>query len=203
MNISKIIAVFILLVVIGWIGSGQITNVKAQVGSNNGNKLSVGEKIFLKKNNINNIKNKKINIDYSNTDEIRILKGTNFDSFSNELKDKFLEQEFSVTNMTDRMGMRLKGIDLENAKQSNIKSEGMVRGVIQIPPDGNPIILLSDHGTIGGYPKIAVVASCDYDKLVQKIPNTKIKFKCIDLIEAENLYKDYIKENKEILKNIK
>ena len=62
--------------------------------------------------------------------------------------------------------------------------------------------MLSDHGTIGGYPKIAVVASVDYDKLVQKIPNTKIKFKCIDLLESEKLYKNYQQNISKIINNI-
>ena len=55
------------------------------------------------------------------------------------------------------MGMRLQGPEIKNSKDTNIRSEGLVKGVVQVPPDGNPIIMLSDHGTIGGYPKIAVV----------------------------------------------
>ena len=65
------------------------------------------------------------------------------------------------------MGMRLEGSKLKNIVDTNIRSEGLIKGVIQVPADGNPIIMLSDHGTIGGYPKIAVVISADYDKLVQ------------------------------------
>ena len=65
------------------------------------------------------------------------------------------------------MGMRLEGVKLNNIKNTNIKSEGLIKGTIQVPADGNPIILLSDHGTIGGYPKFGVVISADYDKLVQ------------------------------------
>ena len=61
------------------------------------------------------------------------------------------------------MGIRLKGPKISNIKNTNIKSEGLVKGVIQITTDGDPIIMLSDHGTIGGYPKIGVVISADYD----------------------------------------
>jgi allophanate hydrolase subunit 2 len=63
----------------------------------------------------------------------------------------------------------------------------LLKGVIQVPADGNPIIMLSDHGTIGGYPKIAVVASVDYDRLVQISPGSKIKFKEIEL-QMQKLY---------------
>ena len=83
------------------------------------------------------------------------------------------------------MGMRLEGVKIENDVDTNIKSEGIIKGVIQVPADGNPIIMLSDHGTIGGYPKIGVVISADYDKLVQLPPGSKLKFKEIDLADAE------------------
>ena len=89
------------------------------------------------------------------------------------------------------MGMRLQGSKLDNIKNTNIKSEGLVRGVIQVPADGNPIILLSDHGTIGGYPKIASVISADLDKVGQLPPGAKIKFKKVNLEEAEKLFKEY------------
>ena len=71
--------------------------------------------------------------------------------------------------ITDRMGMRLEGPKIKNIVNTNIKSEGLVKGVIQVPADGYPIIMLSDHGTIGGYPKIGVVISADYDKLTKLI----------------------------------
>ena len=74
------------------------------------------------------------------------------------------------------MGMRLEGNKIKNIVDTNIKSEGLIKGTIQIPADGNPIIMLSDHGTIGGYPKIGVVISADYDKLVQIVPGSRIKF---------------------------
>ena len=99
--------------------------------------------------------------------------------------------------------MRLEGPKIQNSKFSNIKSEGLVKGVIQIPTDGNPIIMLSDHGTIGGYPKFGVVISADYDKLVQIPTGSKIKFKLIESNEAENLYKLYNMETKNILNRIK
>ena len=100
------------------------------------------------------------------------------------------------------MGMRLEGNKIENIVETNIRSEGLIKGVIQVPTDGNPIVMLSDHGTIGGYPKIAVVISADYDRLVQIPPGYKIKFKPVELLEAENLYKLYKIETENILKKI-
>ena len=138
----------------------------------------------------------------SKIEYIRVIKGTNFNYFSDEGKKFFFEKEFKVTKLTDRMGMRLEGPKIENIVDTNIKSEGIIKGVIQVPADGNPIIMLSDHGTIGGYPKIGVVISSDYDKLVQLPPDSKIKFKSVELDEAENLYKLYEMETKNILNQI-
>ena len=76
-------------------------------------------------------------------------------------QNNFFNKEFSVTKLADRMGIRLSGPKLENIVSTNIKSEGLVKGVIQVPADGDPIVMLSDHGTIGGYPKIGVVISAD------------------------------------------
>ena len=78
-----------------------------------------------------------------------------------------------------------------NIINTNIKSEGLIKGAIQVPADGNPIIMFADHGTIGGYPKIANVISADFDKLAQMIPGATIKFKEVNLEEAEKLFKFY------------
>ena len=178
------------------------TTTRAGVGGNNGNKILVNQKIY-----INNskaiLKNKEINFLNSKIEFIRILKGTNFDYFSENSIRKFFREEFTVTKLTDRMGMRLKGPMLENNKETNIRSEGLIKGVIQVPADGNPIIMLSDHGTIGGYPKIGVIISADYDKLVQLPPSSKIKFKLVELEEAEKLFKFYKMETDNLLNQIR
>ena len=178
------------------------TTTRAGVGGNNGNKILVNQKIYI--NNAKDIlNNKKINFLNSKIEFIRILKGTNFDYFTEKSIKKFFSEDFTVTKLTDRMGMRLKGPILDNNKETNIRSEGLIKGVIQVPADGNPIIMLSDHGTIGGYPKIGVVISADYDKLVQLPPNAKIKFKLVDLNEAEKLFKFYKMETDNLLNQIR
>ena len=97
------------------------------------------------------------------------------------------------------MGIRLSGNELENTVSTNIKSEGLVRGAIQVPADGNPIIMLSDHGTIGGYPKIGVVISADLDRVGQLIPGTIINFKEVSLEEAQNIFKAYTEDTNKYL----
>ena len=97
------------------------------------------------------------------------------------------------------MGMRLEGQNIKNIVDTNIRSEGLIKGVIQVTADGNPIIMLSDHGTIGGYPKIGVVISADYDKLVQISSGSKIKFQEIELSNAETLFKLYEMETQKLI----
>ena len=176
-------------------------NTKANIGSNNGKKLGDNQKLDILNINSNQVK-KKLNYINTRIERIRVIKGTNFNYFSDEGKKIFFDKEFTVSKLSDRMGMRLEGQKIENIVDTNIKSEGLLKGVIQIPADGNPIIMLSDHGTIGGYPKIGVVISADYDKLVQLPSGSKIKFQQIELSDAENLFKLYEMETQNLISQI-
>ena len=169
------------------------TLVKAKIGPNNGDKLKVGDKIFFNKS-YKTGKLKKIQFDFDKDNIIRVMKGLQIHYFSKKSQEDFFSKEYKVTKLTDRMGMRLEGQKLENTVNKNIKSEGITKGSIQVPGDGQPIILLTDHPTIGGYPKIANVITADYDKLVQKTPGTIIKFKLVDLSVAENAFQDYVRK---------
>ena len=169
------------------------TLVRAKIGPNNGDKLKIDEKIFFNKSNAD-LKKKNFEFDFDSDNIIRVMQGLQFDYFSKKSQEDFFSKEYKVTKLTDRMGMRLEGEKLENIISKNIRSEGITKGSIQTPGDGQPIILLSDHPTIGGYPKIANVITADYDKLVQKAPGSKIKFKLVNLGVAESAFKDYIKK---------
>ena len=177
------------------------TNTKAKIGSNNGEKLSNNQKIKIDHKS-SNTSLTKLNYINSKIEYIRVIKATNFDYFTEKAKDYFFNSEFKITKLSDRMGMRLEGKNLENKISTNIKSEGLVKGVIQVTSDGNPIIMLADHGTIGGYPKIANVISADFDKLVQMTPGSIIKFKKVTLEEAEKLFKFYNLETNNLINQI-
>ena len=176
-------------------------NTKAKIGSNNGEKLSNNQEIEIIDINSNQSK-KKLNYFNTKIEKIRVIKGTNFDYFSEESKKQLFKKEFTVSKLSDRMGMRLEGEKIENIIDTIIKSEGLLKGVIQVPADGDPIIMLSDHGTIGGYPKIGVVISADYDKLVQLSPGSKIKFQEVELSDAETLFKLYEIETQNLISQI-
>jgi allophanate hydrolase subunit 2 len=85
------------------------------------------------------------------------------------------------------MGLRLTGTPLAHAKGYNIVSDGIATGSIQVPGDGQPIILLADRQTTGGYPKIATVASVDLPALGRVAPGTKLQFEAVSIEAAEDL----------------
>ena len=175
------------------------TNTKANIGSNNGKKYSIEDKIIIKSNDLQTSKEMKMSYNKISDNIIRVIKGTNFNYFSREAQNSFFNQEFLVTKLADRMGIRLSGLKLENIVSTNIKSEGLIRGAIQVPADGNPIIMLSDHGTIGGYPKIGVIISADLDRVGQLTPGSIINFKEVSLEEAQNIFKAYTDETNKYL----
>ena len=80
----------------------------------------------------------------------------------------------------------------DSSHSFNIPSEGISKGSIQVPGDGQPIVLLNDHPTIGGYPKIANIITADYDNFVQKQPGTEIIFREVNIVEAEKLFNEYL-----------
>ena len=174
----------------------------AEIGPNEGKKIKINDKINIKTGS-NDRKNFLTNVPEKNKKIIRVLKGPQYDYFSKESQKEFFSKEYKISNLTDRMGMRLEGTVLKNIISTNIRSEGITKGAIQVPADGQPIVLLTDYPTIGGYPKIANVTSVDYNLLIQKAPGEKIFFKLIELHEAEQLYKEHLNIVSEIIKNIK
>ena len=125
--------------------------------------------------------------DLYNPKAIRIIKGRHYDEFSRESKESFWEQQYKISPQSDRMGYRLEGPVLERMNDQDLLSEAVAFGTIQIPSDGQPIILLADRQTIGGYPKIGQVASVDLPALVQKKPGEEIEFEEVSHQQAQQL----------------
>ena len=175
---------------------------RAHIGPNDGEKIKIKDKIIIKRNSSNK-KNFEAKVPIKDKNIIRVLKGPQFDYFSKESQKDFFSKDYKITNLTDRMGMRLQGSTIKNTVSTNIRSEGITKGAVQVPADGQPIVLLTDYPTIGGYPKIANVISADYHLLAQKIPGEKILFQNVELQEAEQLYKEHLNSISEIIKNIK
>jgi len=170
------------------------TLLKAKIGPNDGRKLFIDQKINV--NSTINNNNKKLLSNFDKVNEIRVLPGKQLNYFSDKSLKDFYLKKYKITNNTDRMGARLEGNKLEHLSSFNIPSEGIAKGSIQVPGDGQPIVLLNDHPTVGGYPKIAHIITADYDNFIQKQPGSEITFKEVSLKEAEIAFEAYLSYKK-------
>ena len=174
------------------------TNLKSSLGGFKGRKLQAGDYIGfrIKRRYLPFFLSRKLEPDRFDDvqAELRVVMGPQDDLFSKQGLETFLTQEYTVTSDFDRMGCRLEGPFIAPKKGSDIISDGIAFGSIQVPAHGKPIILLADRQTTGGYGKIATVASVDIPKLVQRKTDHKIRFRAISVEEAQELYLNEIKE---------
>jgi antagonist of KipI len=179
------------------------TNMKAQVGGWKGRSLQKGDAIEFKKNisTINEVKifPWRVNVFdfYNDAKSIQFLPGSEFDWLNDPSKERLMKEPFMMTSLRDRMGYRLKGKELTREKGELI-STAATFGTVQLLPDGQLIILMADHQTTGGYPRIAQVITADRSKLVQASVGDEIFFHEISLQEAEDL----LLSQRKILKQI-
>ena len=129
---------------------------------------------------------------YDNDSRIRVLPGTQFDAFDEDARAVFAGSDFTVSNLTDRQGARLEGpkVDAIDGKH-DIVSDPAFMGAVQIPSDGQPIILLADRQPTGGYAKIASVIAADLPTVVQRTPGSTIAFEMVEIEEAQTLSRDF------------
>ncbi|MBB1487416.1 biotin-dependent carboxyltransferase family protein [Oceanospirillum sediminis] len=125
--------------------------------------------------------------DYSDQITLRVITGYQQDAFSDYQKRLFFSSEYKVTDRADRMGYRLEGPEVKPAIDG-ILSEGICHGAIQVPADGQPIVLLNDRQTIGGYPKIGSMISLDTARMAQLLPGSRVSFEEITIDDAHNLH---------------
>lgn len=128
--------------------------------------------------------------DYNRTLELRVIEGYQVNDFAQDEIDRFFNQEFEVSQFIDRMGYRLTNGSISPPKREYL-SEGIALGAIQIPPNGEPIILLNDRQTIGGYPKIGCVARIDIPRLAQAKPGQKVRFVRGDLLGLQDVWSQW------------
>ena len=116
---------------------------------------------------------------------IRVVLGPQNDEFSDEALNLFFDSEWKISATSDRMGYRLEGPVIGHLHGNNIVSDGTVNGSIQIPGNGQPIVLMSDRGTSGGYPKLATVITADFGRFAQIPAGTTFRFKAVSMEEAQ------------------
>lgn len=128
---------------------------------------------------------RRIDLPAAVTGPIRVVLGPQNDEFSDESLALFLDSEWKISATSDRMGYRLEGPVLKHLHGHNIVSDGTVNGSIQVPGNGQPIVLMSDRGTSGGYPKIATVITADFGRFAQTPAGTAFRFRAVSMEEAQ------------------
>lgn len=107
---------------------------------------------------------------------VRVCPGPRRDWFDDGAWKTLLTEDYSVTSESNRIGLRLSGPPLARACDGELPSEGMVRGAVQIPPSGTPVLFLADHPVTGGYPVVAYVVDTDVDRCAQLRPGQTLRF---------------------------
>jgi biotin-dependent carboxylase-like uncharacterized protein len=167
------------------------TYSRAGVGGFDGRKLAAGDALPLAKEHAPPGDERKLGapFDYG-SGPIRVIWGPQDDYFSAKGRRAFIESEYKVSKEADRMGIRLDGPVIEHSKGADIISDGIGPGAIQVPGAGLPIVLLGDRQTVGGYSKIATVASVDLPRFGRLLPGQTVRFAAIDVAEAEALRRE-------------
>ena len=118
---------------------------------------------------------------------VRVVPGPQEDLFTNQGIETFYGQTYTTTAKCDRMGYRLDGPEIETRHGSDIISDGIAFGAVQVPSHGRPIIMLADRQTTGGYAKIGTIATVDIPKLVQRPPGSRVRFEPVTVQQAQEL----------------
>lgn len=120
---------------------------------------------------------------------IGVIPGPQADAFTSETLAAFYQGAYTISQASDRMGFRLDGLPLQHIAGADILSEGTLPGCIQVPGNGQPIVLMRDCQTTGGYPKIATIIQADLPLLAQLPPGSgQVRFAPVDLETAQTLY---------------
>ncbi len=128
-----------------------------------------------------------VNWDIFSVDSIYVLPGNELNRLEEESKRHFISDLFKISSLSDRMGYRLSGPGLWSTSEDELVSSAVSFGTVQLLPDGQLIILMADHQTSGGYPKIAHVITAHHSRLAQMRPEEKISFRFTDIKTAEEL----------------
>jgi antagonist of KipI len=128
---------------------------------------------------------------YDDNPTLDVIMGPQEKYFTDESAAKFMSHEYTVSNTSDRMGYRLEGAPLTHRLETELLSEGMTMGAIQVPSGGQPIVMMADCPTTGGYPKIGTIVSADLPLLAQCAPGkSKIRFRKTTVAKAQRKYRE-------------
>ncbi|PAD34363.1 biotin-dependent carboxyltransferase family protein [Terribacillus saccharophilus] len=169
------------------------TYLKARIGGLNGRALEK-EDILYGTENPYAVTGRSLHYDeipkYKKEVTVRVVLGPHQDAFTEEAIKNFLSSNYEITPQSDRMGYRLKGPELTHKTTADIISEAIPLGGIQVPANGQPIILMADRQTTGGYTRIATAIAVDIPMLAQAAPGAVIRFEEVAVEEAQELYQE-------------
>jgi allophanate hydrolase len=168
------------------------TYVRGAIGGVDGRRFVPGDRVPLTKDAVDARPERTLAgaIDTGLDQPIRVVMGPQDDYFTGGAIETFLASTYTISPQADRMGYRLEGPALAHAKGYNIVSDGIVTGSVQVPGSGQPIVLMVDNQTTGGYPKIATVISADIPVLGRRKPGRPIRFVAVDVHEAARLRRE-------------
>lgn len=167
--------------------ASQSTNIAGGFGGFEGRALTAGDLVPLRLGDVDVRREQmcKAPVSFASDEPIRVVLGPQDDYFSDVGIETFLTETYQISADSNRMGARLEGPPVAHEKGADINSDGIVTGAIQVPGNGLPILLLADHQTTGGYPKIGCVASADLPRLGRMKPSSQLRFRSVSVAEAE------------------
>jgi len=176
------------------------TYLRGAFGGIHGRQLQVGDILYASRPSISlsqlaaRVFAEDVRPTYSEHPIIDVILGPQANYFTEESIEKFFSQEYTVSTTSDRMGYRLEGPALTRRNKTELISEGMTFGSIQVPSNGQPIVMMADGPTTGGYPKIGTVISADLPLLVQCAPNkSRIRFRETTVAKAQKKYRAWMR----------
>ncbi|WP_373553612.1 biotin-dependent carboxyltransferase family protein [Haliscomenobacter sp.] len=181
-----------------WLNS-QSTNLKAAQGGWQGQSLQKGAVLPFKKSDLAFGEETQIASYYADlapfyhSNVIRFIPGQHFESLTKQSQVQLQTQNWRITPASDRMGYRLEGERLQLIHAESLLSAGLSRGSIQLPPNGQPIVLMADHQTTGGYPILGQVIQGDWPKLAQMGPGQSFHFQATTLTQATHALQGQLK----------
>ena len=179
------------------------TLIQSQIGPNMGKKISDNQLVYFNKDGTDQTSSLDYNPYTSENHTVRVMRGPQMNYFMQKVIKNFYSKPFIVSNKISRIGVKIENNTIFSIKSHNIFSEGIIKGSIQVPGNGNPIILMAEHPSIGGYPKIATVILADIAKIAQFPVGTQFNFKEVSLSEAQKIYIEKNKSFKSLLDAIR
>lgn len=171
------------------------TYVRAGLGGHEGRTLQPGDKLSASRRGENQRTNPATIPDHLVPQQqdpcpLRVVMGPQSDAFTPEGIAAFFSGAYTVSQQSDRVGYRLEGPPIAHTRGADIVSDGIPFGAVQITGDGQPVILMADRGTTGGYTKIATVIAVDIPKLAQALPGSAVTFQTVSVEEAHRLLRE-------------